>query len=68
MVGRMERRTRPLPPPDPVRQLSEALLGAELVKHPLSLRINFDDKRDTAVVLKVLRGWQENYVPDKNCD
>ena len=47
---------RPTPPVDPVRKLSEGLLGAELHKFPTRLVITFDERRDATDVHKVLTG------------
>jgi hypothetical protein len=52
---------RPTPPVEPLRTLSEALLGCELKKAATRLTLSFDAKCDATVVHKTLVALQDSY-------
>ena len=53
------------PPADASRSLTEALLGAEMVKRRSVLTISFDDRRDSDLAYKTLIGLRDSFVPPR---
>jgi hypothetical protein len=52
---------RPQPPVEPLRRLSEALLGCEVKKAANRLTLSFDDPRDSRTAHLVLKGLQDSF-------
>lgn len=66
MVGRMEPRERAsTPPTEPLRKLTEALLGAEVKKMSTRVTISFDAAADATDAHRVLVGLQDSYTPPR---
>ena len=65
-MGRQSDWTNVKPPPaDASRSLTEALLGAEMVKRRSVLTISFDDRRDSDLAYKTLIGLRDSFVPPR---
>lgn len=66
MVGRMEHREHaPRPLVEPLRRLSEALLGAEVKKMSTRITISFDAAADATTVHRTLTALQDAYTPER---
>ena len=65
-MGRRSDWTNVRPPPDDAsRSLTEALLGAEMVKRKQSLTISFDDRRDSDLAYRTLMAMRNSFVPPR---
>ena len=53
------------PPTEPLRRLSQALLGASMQKGPNKVVIFFDDRADASAAHRVLASLQDSYVAPK---